>query len=146
MSIVYINRPTVVVNQRGLVVDGVRPDTTKNQRSVTVTSRRFNSLREFLNWSNKEMAKKSTITYLMNIRPAANGQYDVMVTSVPVPRVRTSSSTSSSMRKPASRNNSPSKTTAVSPNGTLTSIKSSKVGASANTTSRQKNSVNRKSS
>ncbi len=147
-NVVYVSRPSIIVNQRGAVVEGVRPDTAKNQREVKLTSRRFSSLREFMSWITKEGSKKSTITYLMDLRPASGGQYDARVASTPAPRpssktsaskstsaksavASSNSSRSSSSSSTRSNRNSPSKTTAVTPSGAITGISSAR-GASAN--------------
>lgn len=108
-NVVYVNRPNFVVNAKGSVIEGVRPDVSKNQREIKLDKRRFNSLREFLNWITKEGTKKSSITYLMDVRPATNGMYEARVFVSQLPR--SSKSTSSSSNKKTSRTSSTSRST-----------------------------------
>lgn len=152
-NIVYVNRTSVVVNQKGNVVEGVRADASKNQRLVTLNKVRFESLRDFVNFLTKEGSKKSSITYVMDIRPATGGAYDARIATAAIPRTSTKSSKSTSSKATSSKSNSSTSrsakrnaptTTAVTPSGTITNVKSSSNStrrASANT----KASVNRKS-
>ncbi len=76
-NITYVKTPTFIVNANGRLSESLRPDDSKGLRKLVVETRSFDSLKSALAWINKEGQKKSTNLYLYEIRPAAQGAYNV---------------------------------------------------------------------
>lgn len=76
-NITYVKTPTFIVNANGRLSESLRPDDSKGLRKLVVETRSFESLKAALAWINKEGQKKSTNLYLYEIRPAAQGAYNV---------------------------------------------------------------------
>lgn len=141
----YVKTPTFIVNANGRVSESLRPDDSKGLRKLVTETRNFESLKAALAWINKEGQKKSTNFYLFEIRPAAQGAYNVRcaIDAVRKPMVKAPAPRTNDTKDPD-----PKATATITPNNTVISTRMTKVAANrtpANRTMTNRRMVNRKS-
>ena len=133
-NITYVKTPTFIVNANGRLSESLRPDDSKGLRKLVTETRSFESLKAALAWINKEGQKKSTNLYLYEIRPAAQGAYNVRcaIDAVRKPSPKTSAPKANAPKATATANSN-------TPNNTTISTRTQKAPANRTKANRKSN-------
>lgn len=133
-NITYVKTPTFIVNANGRLSESLRPDDSKGLRKLVTETRAFESLKAALAWINKEGQKKSTNLYLYEIRPAAQGAYNVRcaIDAVRKPSPKTSAPKANAPKATATANSN-------TPNNTTISTRTQKAPANRTKANRKSN-------
>lgn len=138
-NITYVKTPTFIVNANGRLSESLRPDDSKGLRKLVVETRNFDSLKSALAWINKEGQKKSTNFYLYEIRPAAQGAYNVRCAIDTVRKAPAKATAQKTTNNSSRANNRNGATNSNTPNNTTISTRTQKAPTNRTKANRKSN-------